>query len=96
MDNRVRIDLFQGEVRKMNIRKTALVLAVVGLAAALTGLGFSAEEGMYPISMLSRLDLRSKGLAISPEEIFAPDRPSLIFAVVSVGATALLSELGIK
>ncbi len=81
----------------MKIRKTALGLVViVGLTAALTGLRTSAEEGMYPISELAKLDLASKGLAIPPEEIFAPDRPSLIFAIVSVGATgSFVSEDGL-
>ncbi len=71
----------------MNIRKTALIVILIGLVIGVSGLRTSAEEGMYPISELDKLDLRSKGLAISPEEIFAPDRPSLIFAIVSVGAT---------
>ena len=47
----------------------------------------SADEGMFPMSEILKLNLRSKGLAIAPEEIFSPDRASLIFAVVSVGAT---------
>jgi len=55
-------------------------------APALPGPAAS-DEGMYPLSELKKLDLRSKGLAIDPEDIFAPDRPSLIFAIVSVGAT---------
>jgi len=45
-----------------------------------------ADEGMYPTSEIMKLDLRSKGLEIDPAEIFATDR-SLIFAIVSVGAT---------
>ncbi len=46
----------------------------------------SADEGMYPISEIGKLDLRSKGLEIDPAEIFGRD-PSLIFAIVSLGAT---------
>src|SRR4030067_692787 len=46
----------------------------------------SADEGMYPISEIMKLNLRSKGLEIDPAEIFATDK-SLIFAIVSVGAT---------
>ncbi len=71
----------------MKTHRIALVLIMAGLSVALTGLRSKAEEGMYPISELAKLDLRSKGLAISPEEIFSPDRPSLIYAIVSVGAT---------
>ena len=44
------------------------------------------DEGMYPISEILKLDLRSKGLEIDPAEIYSTDK-SLIFAVVSVGAT---------
>jgi hypothetical protein len=44
------------------------------------------DEGMYPISEVLKLDLRSKGLEIDPAEIYSTDK-SLIFAVVSVGAT---------
>ncbi len=44
------------------------------------------DEGMYPVSEILKLDLRSKGLAIDPEEIYSKDK-SLVFAIVSVGAT---------
>ena len=44
------------------------------------------DEGMYPISEIMKLDLRSKGLEIDPAEIYSIDK-SLIFAIVSVGAT---------
>jgi len=46
----------------------------------------AADEGMYPISEIMKLDLRSKGMEIDPAEIFATDK-SLIFAIVSVGAS---------
>ena len=66
-------------------RKTAvtilwLFLIVAGRAPA------AADEGMFPISDLRKLDLKSKGLAIDPAEIYSTDT-SLIFAIVSVGAT---------
>ena len=60
---------------------TALILAGLFLAMSV-----SADEGMYPISEIMKLNLRSKGLEIDPAEIFATDK-SLIFAIVSVGAT---------
>jgi hypothetical protein len=44
------------------------------------------DEGMFPISEIIKLDLRSKGLEIDPAEIYSTDK-SLIFAIVSVGAT---------
>jgi len=46
-----------------------------------------ADEGMWPISEIQKLDLPSKGLEISPHEIFNPKGLSLIDAVVQVGAT---------
>ena len=46
----------------------------------------AADEGMFPISEIMKLNLRSKGLLIDPAEIFATNK-SLIFAIVSVGAT---------
>jgi len=55
----------------------------------------AADEGMYPISEIMKLDLRSKGLQIDPAEIFATDK-SLIFAIVSVGASgSFLSNDGL-
>ena len=69
----------------MKKRIMALALIFAGLLIALPSA--AGDEGMYPISELKKLDLRAKGLTIAPEEIFAADRPSLIFAIVSVGAT---------
>jgi hypothetical protein len=67
------------------LRKIAL--ASLGLLWLIAGPPWSlAEEGMYPISDTQRLNLRAKGLAIDPAEIYSTDK-SLIFAVVSVGAT---------
>lgn len=55
-----------------------------------------ADEGMWPISEIHKLDLRAKGLEISPEEIFSPDKLSLIQAVVQVVATgSFVSEDGL-
>ncbi len=46
-----------------------------------------ADEGMFPISELQKLDLRSQGLRIDPEELYGTDRANLLYAIVSVGAT---------
>ena len=69
------------------MKKWILVSVLLLLLIGQTLFGSPADEGMYPISELMRLDLRSKGLEIEPEEIYASDRPSLIYAIVSVGAT---------
>lgn len=49
--------------------------------------GLFSEEGMWPISEIHKLDLKSKGLEIDLEEIYNPEGLSLIYAVVNVGAT---------
>lgn len=40
------------------------------------------EEGMFPLSEISKLDLQAAGLQISPKEIFNPNGTSLIDALV--------------
>jgi hypothetical protein len=72
----------------MNPRKPLVLTWMLAVCALLgSAPGRALEEGMYPISDIARLDLKSKGLEIAPGEIFAPDRDSLIYAIVSVGAT---------
>ncbi len=69
----------------MKIRPALVLVLILGsLGAPATS---APDEGMYPLSELHKLDLRAKGLQIAPEEIFAADKPSLIYAIVSVGAT---------
>jgi hypothetical protein len=43
------------------------------------------EEGMYPISELSKLNLKAKGLKIDPASIYNPNGVSLIEAIVNLG-----------
>jgi hypothetical protein len=62
-------------------RKLILFLAVTFLLAV----GFHAEEGMYPISEIHKLDLRAKGFELTAEEIFNPNGLSLVDAIVQVG-----------
>ncbi|MFZ1730321.1 MAG: S46 family peptidase [Bacteroidota bacterium] len=47
--------------------------------------GLTADEGMYPLSEISRLDLKSKGLKIDASEIYNPDGVSLVDAICQVG-----------
>jgi hypothetical protein len=67
------------------MRKIAATFLFCGLFLAPASPA-AVDEGMYPISEIMKLDLRSKGLEIDPAEIYSTDK-SLIFAVVSVGAT---------
>ena len=46
-----------------------------------------ADEGMWPLSELPRLNLKEKGLRMDPALIYDPSRQSLLYAVVEVGAT---------
>ena len=47
--------------------------------------GVFADEGMYPISEIHRLDLRAKGLLISAKDLYNPSGASLIDAIVNIG-----------
>jgi hypothetical protein len=69
--------------RRFFIPAYALIFSILAIGRS----GSAFEEGMFPISELSKLDLKSKGLKIAPEEIFGSNRDSLIYAIVSVGAT---------
>ncbi len=44
-----------------------------------------AEEGMYPLSEIHKLNLKAKGFKISAKEIYNPDGISLVTASVNVG-----------
>jgi hypothetical protein len=51
----------------------------------LFAVSLTADEGMYPLSEISRLDLKSKGLLIPVSEIYNPDGVSLVDAICQVG-----------
>ncbi len=44
-----------------------------------------ADEGMYPISEISKLNLKAKGLKIPVKELYNPDGASLVDAICEVG-----------
>ncbi len=68
------------------LRKTASMILWLLLLIGFLRAPAAADEGMYPISDIRKLDLKSKGLVLDPAEITSTDK-SLIFAIVSVGAT---------
>lgn len=45
----------------------------------------AADEGMYPLSQIARLNLKAKGLKVTPRQIYDPGRVGLIDAIVQVG-----------
>ncbi len=47
--------------------------------------GAEADEGMYPLSELSRLDLAAAGLKVTAADIFDPARGGLVDAIVKIG-----------
>lgn len=55
------------------------------------------EEGMYPLSELSKLDLKKAGLEIDVKEIYNPDGVSLVDALVNIGGCtgSFVSEKGL-
>ncbi|CAN5514420.1 S46 family peptidase [soil metagenome] len=57
----------------------------------------SFEEGMFPLSEISNLDLKKAGLRIDTKEIFNPDGASLVDALVRVGGCtgSFVSEEGL-
>ncbi len=69
------------------MKKRGLVAFFLVTFFALITQIYFADEGMWPISEIHKLNLNAKGLEISPDEIFSPSDLSLIYAVVQVGAT---------
>ncbi len=44
-----------------------------------------ADEGMYPLSEIHKLNLKSKGLKVTPKDIYNPGHVGLIDAIVNIG-----------
>ena len=44
-----------------------------------------AEEGMWLLTQIKDLDLKNKGINLTPDEIYHPEKPSLSDAVISFG-----------
>ena len=63
-----------------NVRKQILfVIALCTLAPSL-----NAEEGMYPISAIDRLDLKEQGMRLSATQVFNPDETCLVDGICRV------------
>jgi hypothetical protein len=65
-----------------SFRMTLALLLIALVAAHHPAL---ADEGMYPLSELQKLNLRSKGLKIKSSDIYSPGSVGLIDAIVQVG-----------
>lgn len=69
----------------MKINKS---LWLIGILLGISGLQFttmSPEEGMYPLSEITKLDLKKAGLKIDQSEVYNPNGLSLVDALVNVG-----------
>jgi len=78
------------------MKKYMYLAAVLVTALIFLRIQISADEGMWPISGIHKLGLQEKGLEIGTEDIFSPNKLSLIQAVVQVGATgSFVSEDGL-
>ena len=60
--------------------KTGLMIVIMTLST----LAF-AEEGMWLLSQLPQLELESKGLQITAEDVYSPNQPSIVDAIVWLG-----------
>ncbi|RFT16729.1 MAG: hypothetical protein OP8BY_1342 [Candidatus Saccharicenans subterraneus] len=66
----------------------AILFSLVLISGLLLFTGkLPADEGMWPLSELQRLNLQEKGLRMDPSLIYDPSKQSLLYAVVEVGAT---------
>lgn len=83
------------ELRRINYR---LIFSFLILFSTifLSSIWLLADEGMWPLSELDKLNLKEKGLRIDPSMIYDPAKQSLLYAVVEVGATgSFISEDGL-
>ena len=65
--------------------RTNQVIALIAfvLCSALAVVS-QADEGMFPVSEIAKLDLNAKGLKMAPEDIFNPDKTCLIDGICRV------------
>jgi len=69
----------------MNLKKVMLVALLLSIVT----LPIFSEEGMIPLSELDKIDLKSKGLKINPEELYNPNGISLVNGIINLsGCTA--------
>jgi hypothetical protein len=77
------VHIIRRESNAMKKSTRSLITLVLTMAAFMNFL--IADEGMYPISEIHKLNLRAKGFKIDPKELYNPKGVSLIDAIVQVG-----------
>ena len=72
------------------MKKSLLLLCLIPLFLL-------AEEGMYPLSEIHKLNLKSKGFKITAKDIYNPNGVSLVDASVNVGgcSASFISDEGL-
>ena len=75
------------------MKKSVMVLLMVLVLSVF----ICAEEGMWLLTQLKGLDLGSKGIQVPVEQIYSPDKPCIVQAVVLLGGgtAELVSENGL-
>lgn len=71
-------------MKKVLFRSISIGL-VLTLAGFVLRYDVAADEGMYPISEIHKIDLKAKGLKIDARDVYNPNGVSLIDAIVMVG-----------
>src|SRR5690606_28226751 len=81
----------------MHIFKKVVFTLTLSSIAVLNISSTNIDEGMYPLSEISKLDLTTQGLKIPQSTIYNPDSISLIDALVNVGGCtgSFVSEQGL-
>lgn len=70
------------------MKKTLRFMLII-LVALIFIIPLTAEEGMFPLSEIPKLDIHSIGLQIDPSELYNPDGVSLIDGIINLsGCTA--------
>lgn len=77
------------------MKKIAMLMLVSGLLFSFKNT--VDEEGMFPMSDLSKLDLKKAGLEIPSDEIYNESKPALVNALVRLGGCtgSFISETGL-
>ncbi len=73
------------------------IISIIILSITLINNSLPAEEGMYPLSEIHKLDLKAKGLEIELTELYNPDGISLIDGICNISGCSgsFVSEKGL-
>jgi hypothetical protein len=80
------------------IRRTSVLIISLFFITIFSGtISYRPDEGMYPLSEISRLNLNEAGLKIPVEEVYNPDGASIVDGLVKVGGCSgsFVSEEGL-